>query len=63
MSKRGNGKPSFQAITTMYVEISGENPNLKNILEYIRQHWGERYTLVTNDGIELEDSTVTRSMW
>ena len=60
MRKKANGKPSFEAITTMYVEVSNGKANLPNILENIHKHWGDEYTLVTNDGIELEDSPVTR---
>ena len=48
VTKKGRGKPDFQPISQMY------------ILGVIRKRWGAEYTLVTTDGIELEDSPATQ---
>lgn len=47
MNKKTRGKPVFETTSTYFV----------------RKHWGEEYTLVTTDGMELEDSVVTRGSY
>ena len=60
MMRKGKGKPKFDPICTMYVDLTAETASHSHIMEAIRKQWGEDYTLVLNDGMELEDSTVTR---
>jgi hypothetical protein len=60
MSTLGKGKPTFEALTTTYFDISGEKPDLI-LLDCIKHQWGEKYTLVTKEGVQMEESTVTRS--
>ena len=44
----------------MYIELTEATAHLEHILGVIRKHWGAEYTLVTTDGIELEDSPATQ---
>ena len=60
MVKKSKGKPHFDTSSTYFIEVTADKANLAYMTEAIRKHWGEDYSLVTNDGMELEDSTVTR---
>ena len=60
MSKKGRGKPEFKATSQVYIELTEVTAHLDHILEVIRRRWGAEYNLVTNDGIEMEDSPATR---
>ena len=55
----GQGKkPSFTPICHMYLEITEVSANVTLIKAAIQRKWGA-YTLVTSDGVELEDSSGT----
>ena len=58
--RKGRGKPEFQASSQMYIELTEATAYLDHIVELIRKRWGAEYILVTNDGIELEDSPATQ---
>ena len=58
--KSGKAKPRFTISSTLLVDVTAEKANLTHMTSAIRQQWGEDYSIVTNDGIELEDSPVTR---
>ena len=60
MKKNERGKVDFSTISQMYVEINSENANVVYIEGEIKKKWGEEYSLVTNDGIRLEDHTSTQ---
>lgn len=45
----------------MYIDLKSDQVNLSYISHYIKQQCGEDYTIVTNEGVELEDSSVTQS--
>ena len=54
--KAGKGKVEFEVIGQTHIELTEETANLTYILEIIHKQWGEEYKLVTNDGVEFEDS-------
>lgn len=60
MLKSGKGKPSFDCVKTFFLELKTDQVNLSYISDFIRQKWGEDYTIVTIEGVELEDSPVTQ---
>ena len=62
MQRQGRGKPEFQATSQTYVELTEATANIEHILGVICSRWGSEYTLVTNDGLEIEDSTATQCM-
>ena len=53
-------KPDFFPQSQMHLDITNQTANLKYILEKIKVEWGEDYVIVTNNGIELEDSPATQ---
>ena len=59
VQKQGRGKPEFQPMSQTYVRPQ-QMWNI--ILGVISSRWGPEYTLVTNDGLEIEDTTATQGM-
>jgi len=62
VQRQGWGKPEFQPTSQTYVELTEATANVEHILGVISSRWGPEYTLVTNDGLEIEDSTATQGM-
>ena len=60
MVKSGKGKPSFDGVKTMYLEVKADQANLSYVSDFIKRKLGEEYAIVNNEGIELEDSPVTQ---
>lgn len=60
VTKKGRGKPDFQPTSQVYIELTEATAHLEHILGVIHKRWGAEYTLVTSDGIELEDSPATQ---
>ena len=60
MKLKKKGKPDFFPQSQMHLDITNQTANLKYILEKIKVEWGEDYVIVTNNGIELEDSPATQ---
>ena len=59
--KGREGKPEFQLTSQTYMEVTKATANVEHILGII-SWWGPEYTLVTNDGLQIEDSTATQGM-
>ena len=57
-----NGKCSFAAQSQMFVELTEGTALVSHILMIARRQWGEHITLVSNDGIEFEDSPGSTGM-
>lgn len=49
----------FNQICHMYLDINESSANVTLIKAAIQRKWGHQYTLVTGDGVELEDSSGT----
>ena len=62
MQRQGRGKAEFQPTSQTYLELTEATANVEHILGVISSRWGAEYTLVTNDGLEIEDSTATQGM-
>lgn len=62
MLKNGKGKASFDGVKTMFLKLNSNQVKLSYILEYIRTNCGEEYSVVTNEGMELEESSVTEGI-
>lgn len=50
-------KPEFEPEGQHILELTEATANLDYILSSVRDHWGDGYVLVTNDGIQLENSS------
>ncbi len=51
------GKPEFEAESQLLLDLTESTANLENILSSVRDQWGSRYILVTNDGIQIEETS------
>ena len=58
MSRQASGKPSFNKLGQTYLDLT--DANVSYVKHMIRQRWGAEYTIVTLDGLELEDSSGTQ---
>ena len=54
-----SGAKQFTPLCHMYLQITELSANVTLIKAAIQRKWGADYTLVTSDGIELEDSPGT----
>ncbi len=62
MSRRGKSKPEFQPTSQTYIDLIDSTANLEHILSIIQRRWGSEYTIVTTDGLPLEDSPATQGL-
>ena len=53
-TKRG-GKPSFVYTGQTYLELSDTTANVSYVSEAIRKQWGSDHTIVSTEGLEIED--------
>lgn len=63
MIKSRRGKPVFTNVKTIYIDLKTEEVNLVGITAYIKHNWGDEYHIVTTEGVELEDSSVTQGIY
>ena len=63
MCRQGKRKAEFQPISQTYLELVESTANLEHILGIIQKRWGTEYTLVTSDGLPLEDSPATQGLF
>ena len=56
MIRKPKGKVEFEVTGQTHIELTEETANLRYILETIHKCWGKEFKIVTNDGVELEDS-------
>jgi len=57
---RKGGKPDFQCVEQMCVELNDSTANISQVCESVRGQWGPDYTVVSTEGIEIEDSLATQ---
>ena len=62
MQQNGRRKPDFQTTGQTYIELTESTANVEHIMSVLSQRWGSGYTLVTNDGVPLEDSPATQGL-
>ena len=55
-----SGKVEFTHEAQMHMDVSEPNANVVHITKEVQQGWGERYMIVTSDGLELEDCEGTQ---
>ena len=58
--KKRSKKVTFDPIHQMYLEIKESTANVHYISLAVTKKWGKGYMLVTNDGLQLEDTEATR---
>lgn len=60
MTANAKGKKEFFEKTQIYIDLVPDSANVAFIASQIKEHWGQKYKLVTCDGLEIEDSSTTR---
>ena len=58
-AKRG-GKPDFQCIGQMYLELTEAVANVGHVREAVRGQWGSEYTVLSVEGLEIDNSLATQ---
>ena len=53
--KKG-GKPDFQCTGQMYIELTNATANVGEVCEAVRRQWGSTYTVVSTEGLEIDDT-------
>lgn len=59
VAKKG-GKPDFQCTGQMYIELSLATANVGHVCEVVRKQWGSDYTVVSVEGLEIDDTSATQ---
>lgn len=62
MTKLPNGKVKFNTESQTFVKLTESTANVPFISNVIQSGWGEKYMLVSNDGLEIEDSSGTQGI-
>ena len=57
-----NGKPEFNNLSQLFVDITEATANVKYILSVVQKKWGSEYSIVTADGLHLEDCSGTQGI-
>ena len=61
-AKKG-GKPDFQCTGQMYIELTDVTANVGQVCEAVRSQWGSEYTVVSVEGLEIDDTMATQGQW
>lgn len=61
-TKKG-GKPDFQCTGQMYIELTDATANVGQVCENVRRQWGSEYTVVSTEGLEIDDSSATQGQY
>ena len=56
-------KFEFQPVSQTFIELIEATANVDHILAIIRRRWGPDYILVTQDGLQIEDSPATQGSY
>ena len=56
-------KIEFQPQNQTFIELVDSTANVEHILGVVQRRWGSYYTLVTQDGLKLEESPATQGTW
>ena len=60
--KYGQGKPVFQPVAQMFMDITETTANVEHVHAAICSRWSHDYKLVSIDGLQMEDSPAAQSM-
>ena len=60
MKRLASGKCEFANHGQTFVDVTESTSNVNYVRNAVQKRWGEEYTLVTADGLEIEDSSGTQ---
>lgn len=55
-----NGRPQFESIDVLYVDITEANANVAFLLKLVQEEYGDNYIMLTSEGLTVKDSPATR---
>jgi len=61
-AKKG-GKPSFTPISQTYLQLTEATATVGHVCEQLRNNWGSEHTVVTTEGLEVEDCSTTQCQY
>ena len=59
LTRKGK-KPDFETIGQMYVDLTDSTANITHVRGKVQEQWGSEYTIVSTEGLEIEDSSATQ---
>ena len=59
ISGRAGNKPVFTSLEQIYVDLTDKTASAVTIKSAVQDEWGDDYTVVTSDGLEVKDSAGT----
>lgn len=59
LTRKGK-KPDFETIGQMYVDLTDSTANITHVRGKVQEQWGAEYTIVSTEGLEIEDSSATQ---
>ncbi len=60
MNKLPNGKMEFERLEQTHISLDDRTANVNTVMNAIHLKWGADYTVVTGDGLEVDDSSGTQ---
>ena len=59
ISGKAGNKPIFNNLEQIYVDLTDKTASAVTIKSAVQEEWGDEYTVVTADGLEVKDSAGT----
>ena len=59
ISGKSGNKPVFNNLEQIYVDLTDKTVSAVTIKSAVQDEWGDDYTVVTSDGLEIKDSAGT----
>ena len=60
-STKKGGKPDFTSTGQTYLPLTESTATVANVCDQVKRQWGTEYTVVSSDGLEIEDCVATQS--
>ena len=60
MKRLSSGKIDFSNIDQTFIDIIDATANVNYICGVIQRKWGNNYTIVTSDGLKIDDCSATQ---
>ncbi len=62
MKRLPNGKYEFAHIGQTFVDVTESTANTNYVRNVVQKKWGSQYTIVSADGLEIDDSSGTQGL-
>jgi len=57
-----SGRVEFKPVSQCFIDVNESTANVMYLNHAIKEKWGSEYTLVSSDGLRIEDSSGTQGM-